>query len=498
MKTVLHRLDANRSSVPNTGNIPVTLYANEAVPVQRAALDELGGLLEVQETVERHYRANPDAFTSVPEVQRVAITPDFHKGSGIPIGTVLQTKGFVVPQAIGSDINCGMRLHTTGLTEEAVLSNLDALERKLRRVFFEAGRSIPMTRAQREALLTAGLEGLCDAVPRAQQTGLWAHWHRQDWVRDLARTEERGSLSAGLSAGFDDWLGQADAFTRDAQIGSIGGGNHFVEIQRVERILDRSVAHAWGLRVGMVTIMVHTGSLGLGSQSAGLIRQMLRGAHPENLPHPSNGIYLLPLRDDQRTHTFWNALGNAANFAFANRAMLALMAWQCLEETITETEFPLLYDAPHNLVWQSGETMLHRKGATPARGLEEMQDTAFAYTGEPVLVPGSMGASSYVMAGMGNPEALSSASHGAGRAVSRRQAARGHDAEFERFLQEFRIVTALNWRHARGDIKTRKLEELKQEAPHAYKNILPVVETLEGAGLARRVAELKPLLTVKG
>ena len=179
------------------------------------------------------------------------------------------------------------------------------------------------------------------------------------------------------------------------------------------------------------------------------------------------------------------------------------MAVSSLQHVLGEFEFPLLYDAPHNLVWpEEDRSFVHRKGATTARGLEAMQNTPFAFTGEPVLVPGSMGSSSFILAGQGLPDALSSASHGAGRALARGAATRGFDTEFKRFLEEFRVVTPLDLRRQdvkmRRDILDKKLEELKQEAPHAYKGIGPVVRTLEGAGMARAVAELKPLMTIKG
>jgi tRNA-splicing ligase RtcB (3'-phosphate/5'-hydroxy nucleic acid ligase) len=182
------------------------------------------------------------------------------------------------------------------------------------------------------------------------------------------------------------------------------------------------------------------------------------------------------------------------------------MAVSSLQHVLGEFEFPLLYDAPHNLVWpertSSGDSFVHRKGATTARGLQAMQNTPFAFTGEPVLVPGSMGSSSFILAGQGLPEALSSASHGAGRVLARGAAIHGFDAEFKRFLEDSRVVMPLDLRRQdvkmRRDILDKKLEELKQEAPHAYKGIGPVVRTLEGAGMARVVAELKPIMTIKG
>jgi tRNA-splicing ligase RtcB len=167
---------------------------------------------------------------------------------------------------------------------------------------------------------------------------------------------------------------------------------------------------------------------------------------------------------------------------------------------------PLLYDAPHNLVWREqldGETIyLHRKGATPARGYEQMAGTPFAYYGEPVLVPGSMGASSFILAGRGNPESLWSASHGAGRVLSRGAALKGNEEAFAEFLKRFRVVTPVDFRRVdlqmRRDILDKKLDDIKMEAPFAYKGIGPIVRTLTDAGIAQPVAELKPLMTIKG
>jgi tRNA-splicing ligase RtcB (3'-phosphate/5'-hydroxy nucleic acid ligase) len=502
------RLDAHRVRIENPYGIPVNLFAGEDVPVENKAITELLELLELSQTVERFAEADPEAFDIMPSLERVAVTPDFHKAQGIPVGTVLQTQGFVVPQAIGSDVNCGMRLHLTSLNVDAVTDQLDDLETAFRSLFFEAGRNIPMTRNQREGLFLNGLEGLLEATPRSLETGLWRLFQRADIAADLERIESRGSHMASQVFGLEDFLGRKDEFSRDSQIGSIGGGNHFVEIQRVEKILDRGIAHTWGIRPGMVTIMVHTGSVGIGHLSGSIYREVVRQVYPKSLKHPKNGIFVLPTGQKhlELQRLFWDALANAANFAFANRLFLGLMAVSSLQDVFGEFEFPLLYDAPHNLVWpqndSSTETFVHRKGATTARGLEAMQNTPFAFTGEPVLVPGSMGSSSFILAGQGLPDALSSASHGAGRALARGAATRGHDAEFKRFLEEFRVVTPLDLRRQdvkmRRDILNKKLEELKQEAPHAYKGIGPVVRTLEGAGMARAVVELSPLMTIKG
>jgi tRNA-splicing ligase RtcB len=502
----LTRLDANRVRVDNPQGVDALLFANEKVPVEPAAVTELLEMLQLQTTVEQFAAASPASFDEPPRIVRVAITPDFHKARGIPVGTVLATRGFVMPQAIGNDINCGMRLHLTSLRAETLAGKMDELETACRHIFFEGGRNIPMTRQQREALFKNGLTGLLEATPRTCSEGLWALFHELDVERDLARVERRGSLKAEEVFGLDDFTGPSSHPTRDSQIGSIGGGNHFVELQRVEKILDRRTAHAWGLRPGMVTVMVHSGSVSIGHLCGSYYRDAVRRIYPASRKHPANGLFPLPDGEWEPARLFWDALHNAANFAFANRLFLGLMALAALQRACGDVDFSLLYDAPHNFLWKESidgeEVVIHRKGACPARGLDAMDGTPFAYYGEPVLIPGSMGASSFVLAGQGNPASLSSASHGAGRTLSRGEALRGHDEEFRRFLERFRVVTPVDLRHQdvrqRREIFEKKLEEIKQEAPFAYKGIGPVVETLTDAGIARPVAELTPLMTVKG
>ncbi len=467
------------------------------MPIERKALDELLRLLEVQQTIELLKNAAPDLYPADARLEQVILTPDLHKAQGIPVGTVMQTHGFMIPQAMGNDINCGMRLHKTSLKSEAIKANLGKLEKRLRHLFFEGGRSIPMTGLQRQALLQHGLEGLVEAVPASQTDGLWRYWHGQ--TSSLEHTEQNGSIDASeIISGLEDWIGEPHSTSRDAQIGSLGGGNHFAEIGRVAKILDPVTAHAWVLHLDNVVVMIHSDSLGIGHLAAQHLRTATRAAYPKNIPHPENGIYPMPLHNQ----TWQTALANAANFAFANRVFLALMVQAALEETVQETSFELLYDAPHNLIWQDQQGALHRKGATPARGYTAMQDTPFAYHGQPVLIPGSMGASSFIMAGTGNPANLESASHGAGRIYSRGEAMRGSSDEFTAFLERYRVVTPLDWNDpkvkARPDIIKEHLTTLRQEAPFAYKGIGSIIETQVQAEMVRGVVELEPMLTVKG
>ncbi len=493
----LTRVSETALEVQNPFSVPTTIFANAAVPIERKAIDELLRLLEVQQTLEALQLANPEAFPSNARLERVILTPDLHKAQGIPVGTVMQTRGFLLPQAIGNDINCGMRLHQTGLRSEDVLNNLDRLEKRLRHLFFEGGRSIPMTGLQRQALLQDGLEGLQNAVPKFQNQGLWRAWH--ELGQDFDRVEQRGSLKTKhCMNGLEDWMGEPNTISRDAQIGSLGGGNHFAEVQRVHKILDPVTAHAWGLQTDQVVVMIHSGSLGLGHLAGQALKTATREAYPKGIPHPENGIYPMSLLEN----TWRTPLRNASNFAFANRVFLALMVFAALEETVGSTDYPLLYDAPHNLLWQEQDTALHRKGATPARGFEAMQHTPYAYYGEPVLIPGAMGASSFVLAGTGKPNNLESASHGAGRIQSRGEAMRGSEQEFKDFLARYRVVTPLDWHDpkvkARPDIVREHLAMLRQEAPFAYKGIGSIIETQTQAEMVRAVVELEPLLTVKG
>jgi tRNA-splicing ligase RtcB len=422
----LTRVDQTSLRVGNDYGPDATVFATKEVPIEASAISELRSFLEVGRTVEQLKKQVPGFFgDGEPKIHKVSVTPDFHKGSGVPIGTVIATSGFMIPQAIGNDVNCGMRLHLTGLSRQQVESNLDDLETKLRHLFFEGGRNIPMTRLQREALFRGGLMGLMEAVPKTQDVGLWGLFHELNLEEQLERIHSLGSLHSDRVLGLDDFLGPKKGLSRDAQIGSIGGGNHFVELQVVEKILDGAAAHAWGIKQGQVVIMVHTGSVMIGHLCGQYYREVVKKLFPAGVSRPENGVYLLPTegRFEAETAVFRDALHNAANFAFANRMFLAVIALKALHEVCGETESELLYDAPHNLVWEEeidGEKVfLHRKGATPARGVEALAGTPFAFYGEPVLVPGSMGASSFLLAGMGNKHSLSSKSWCGARALER-------------------------------------------------------------------------------
>ncbi|MGK5555417.1 RtcB family protein [Actinomadura kijaniata] len=493
----LERLDDHWLRLPNRWNVPVEICAGPDVPLEPAAVDEALSLLETADTLAR--LAEATGFDGPePRITRVVLTPDLHKGAGIPIGTVLETENALLPQAVGNDVNCGMRLEVTSLRADRVRSRLDRLERRLRHLFFEGGRRVALTPAQREALLRDGLPGLLltgDTPWRGLQPT------DADDAVDRAHLPWFPARTAGA---FADWIGSAGGASHDSIIGGIGGGNHFVELQYVSEVHDRAAAHAWGLTPGTVVLMAHSGSLSLGHQANGTALDLLRAGWPAGLPRPRNGI--LPFLPGERTEAarrrYLDAFANAANFALGNRFFLALTMRAGLAAEYGELTSRPLYDAPHNLFWPDGDRTVHRKGATPAGGHAETAGGPHALWGEPVVVPGSMGASSFVLRGHGNPRSLASACHGAGRRVPRGATARGGDAELDAFLREFRIVTPLDHRDPlvarRPDVMTAWRRDLKQEAPWAYKDIGPVVSSLAAGGVATPVAELRPLLTVKG
>lgn len=496
----LVRTDDSWLTLPNPHGVPVEICAGPDVPIETAAVDELLTVLETAATLRTLADATPGLDVE-PRIDRVVCTPDFHKGAGIPIGTVVRTAGALIPQAVGNDINCGMRVEATSLTVDQVRPHLDKLEQHLRHLFFEGGRRIGLTPAHREGLLRDGLPGLLDAGVPTGAEGAWAQVRAADL--DSADLHIAGHPAASAE-GFRDWItsgGSGGAGTSyDSIIGSVGGGNHFAELQYVSEVHDGAAAYAWGLVPGRVVLMVHTGSLSLGHQANSTGQDQARALWPKGVPAPRNRI--LPMLLDEagtaRRERYLTAFANAANFAIGNRFFLALMMRAGLAAIAGDVDARLVYESPHNLLWPAADgTVVHRKGATPAGGA----DTSTPW-GEPVIVPGSMGAPSHLLRGLGSTRALQSACHGAGRSVPRGSASRGGDAELDAFLEEFRVVTPLNHRDpavaGRRDIIDAWRRDLKQEAPWAYKEVGPVVRSLETAGVAMPVAELRPLLTVKG
>jgi tRNA-splicing ligase RtcB len=512
LDAVVQRFDGTRSKVLNRFDLSITLFARPDVRVEADGIEQLLEVASLAETLsllgewERGGRVAPFWGGAPGRIESIVLTPDFHRGSGIPVGTVIDARGFVVPGAVGNDVCCGMRLLSTDVTREELAPHMKALEKRLRAIFFQGKRDIPMSPRQREALLRDGLGGLHDARGDNAGVGIWRHYDRRQQEADLSRVHFGGALPARKTFAFDAWIQASGANDgRDIQIGSVGGGNHFVEIQSVDEILDGPSAYSFGLPKGAVTIMAHSGSVGLGHMVGGYFNERAHALYPRGVPHPKHGFYVLPSDGPHAPEAaaYLDAMRNAANFAFANRLFLGLMALRALSETLgREVSARLVYDAPHNLVWEEGDhRFLHRKGATPALGADGGRGP-FGYTGHPVIIPGSMGASSYVLAGEGNASALCSACHGAGRSLPRGRSGHVDDSVYARAMEQVRVVTPIDPEspavRTRRDILAKYHQRLKEEAPFAYKPITPVVQTVEEAGVARRVARLFPLVTVKG
>ena len=522
LDALVHRVDETRSTIPNPHGVPVTLYANRDVPIELDAVEQAKDFVALQGTIDDVWAAEQRGAVAPfwgerpGRLEQVVLTPDFHRGGGIPVGTVAAARGFVVPQAVGSDVCCGMRLLVTDITRAELAPHLDAIHRPLREVFFGGRRDIPMSPRQREALLRDGLWGLHATAADNADVGLWRHYDARAQEADLAHVHFQGVLPARDVFNFTDYItGSGATDGRDAQIGSIGGGNHFVELQAIDEIHDGATAHAWGVQADRIAIMAHTGSVGLGHPVGGFFLDRARDLHPRGLRRPDHGFYPLPTAGPHAALAarYLDAMRNAANFAFGNRLMLGLMAVRVLSEVLGRAiEARLIYDAPHNLIWpgpgaddaaNADAVWLHRKGACPADGGDPaLTASPFRFTGHPVIIPGSMGAASYLLAGAGNQAALCSACHGAGRSLSRGASRHIDEQRYAATFERLRVVTPIDPTspavRLRRDILAEYHDRLREEAPYAYKDITPVVQTVEDAGIARRVARTWPLLTIKG
>src|SRR4051794_5860368 len=225
----LVRTDDSWLTLPNAANVPVEICAGPDVPVESAAIDELLTVLETAHTLRALAKATPGLEVE-PRIDKVVCTPDFHKGAGIPIGTVLRTVGALIPQAVGNDINCGMRVEVTSLNVDQVRPHLDGLERRLRHLFFEGGRRIGLTAAHREGLLRDGLPGLLAAGVPTVADGAWRQVGPHDTAGLDGRLHAAGYPVASADA-FGDWITSGGGTSYDSIIGSVGGGNHFAELQ---------------------------------------------------------------------------------------------------------------------------------------------------------------------------------------------------------------------------------------------------------------------------
>ncbi len=467
--------------------IPQDTRGDMRVPVRLFATRELLAAAFDDKSIEQAI----NAATLPGLVGKVIVMPDVHQGYGFPIGGVAATRypdGVISPGAIGYDINCGVRLLGSAIEYEAIRSRLDDLATALNQHCPSGVGSEGMIR-----LNESELNQVCENGSR------WAQKKGYATEQDLRRTEENGCLAGADPA----HVSQRAKERGRTQVGTLGAGNHFIEVDVVDRIYAEDAAQVMGLHAGCLVVQIHCGSRGFGHQiCTDYVHDFQNAVKRYRIELPDRELVCAPLNSPEG-EAYLAAMRCAANFAFANRQILAHAARQAFEAVlagkIENWHLHQIYDITHNMGKIEthvidGEPMkvcVHRKGATRAFGPGAPELPAeYRSIGQPVLVPGSMGTASWVLAGTEESmqRSFGSSCHGAGRVMSRHQAKR-----------EVRGETLRSELEA-GGIKVRagSLPGLAEEAPQAYKNVDAVVETVAGAGIARLVARLKPVAVIKG
>lgn len=467
--------------------IPSSHRADMRVPVRIFATRELLEAIAGDKSLEQAV----NAATLPGLVGSVLVMPDMHQGYGFPIGGVAATRypdGVISPGAIGYDINCGVRLLGSQIELDAVGAELDDLAAAL-------NRHCPSGVGQRGhyRLTDKELENVMREGAR------WALKKGFASEEDLDRTEEFGRI-----AGADPDSVSTRARQRGKnQIGTLGAGNHFIEVEVVDQVYEEEAAQAMGLREGCLTLMIHCGSRGFGHQiCTDYVASFQSAVGRYNIELPDRELVCAPM-DSPEGKAYMGAMHAAANFAFANRQILSHHARQAFEETLAgrvkNWHLHQVYDIAHNMGkvethnvdGKAMKVCVHRKGATRAfgPGAPGLPD-AYTAIGQPVLVPGSMGTASWVLVGTEGSMARSfgSTCHGAGRTMSRSRA-----------KKEVRGSELIKELESRGiHVQAGSLPGLAEEAPQAYKDVDVVVETVARTGIARKVARLRPVAVVKG
>ena len=474
-RTSLFRLSAHAWQIPPTGEmrVPGVIYASESL------LDDMDA--KVYEQV-RNVAVLPGIVTASYAM------PDAHWGYGFPIGGVAafdpDRGGVISAGGVGFDISCGVRTLRTGLTG----AQLRPIKDRLANALFDhvpAGVGsrghLHLNHAEMNAMLSGGAS--------------WAVARGYGIAADLDRIEERGCMAGARSEAVSD---QAKTRQQD-EMGTLGSGNHYLEVQLVTEIGDPSDAAAFGIARDDILISLHCGSRGLGHQiGTEFLREMALSAAGYGIKLPDRELACAPI-DSPVGQRYLGAMRAAINCALANRQIITHLVRQAVATVIPRAELSLLYDVSHNtckveqhkVEGRSKQLYVHRKGATRAYGpghpaLPEVYRAA----GQPVLIGGTMGTASYILVGTEGSEALSfgSSCHGAGRSMSRHQALKQ--------WQGRELVDQLAYEGIL--IRSRSLRGVAEEAPGAYKDVRAVVEAADQAGLSRVVARLQPLICIKG
>jgi len=469
------RVDATTWRIEPFGamRVPAVIYADEAL---------------IRDMDDKVYDQAANVATLPGIVQASYVMPDAHWGYGFPIGGVAAFDpdhgGVVSAGGVGFDISCGVRTMLTGLK----VGDIRPLQRPLAESLFRqipAGvgstGTITLDAAEMDAMLAGG-----------------AHWAvERGWgeMRDLARIEEHGCMAGARP----DWVSAHAKERQRREMGTLGSGNHYLEVQGVAEIFDIAAAQAFGLSLDDVVVTIHCGSRGLGHQiGTEFLKEMVLAARSSGIELVDRELACAPINSEVGVR-YLGAMRAAINCALANREILGHYTRQVFAHFFPHCDLPLLFDVSHNtckvethaIAGKPRQLFVHRKGATRAFGpVHESLPDALRRVGQPVLIGGSMGTGSYILVGEATAEtkAFASACHGAGRAMSRHAALKHWSGR--KIIDELAEEGIL--------IRSPSLRGVAEEAPGAYKDVSAVVRAAEQAGLARRVARLRPLICIKG
>lgn len=467
--------------------IPQSFRSDMRVPVRLFATRRI--LEEVMRDKSLEQAVNAATLPGL--VGHVLVMPDMHQGYGFPIGGVAATRypsGVISPGGIGYDINCGVRLLASHVLYDDAAPHLDSLASALNR-HCPSGVGGKGT----ISLSESELEAVC------RQGAGWALKKGFAAEADLRRTEESGCVDGADP----DKISPRARQRGRPQLGSLGAGNHFIEIDLIEQIFDTEAAAVMGMETGCLAVQIHCGSRGFGHQiCTDYVEEFQAAVRRYNIHLVDRELVCAPLNSPEGQN-YLAAMRCAANYAFANRQLLAHSARLAFEEVLagklSNWHLHQIYDICHNMGkiethWIASEKLkvcVHRKGATRAFGPGSPElPGEYQAIGQPVLVPGSMGTASWVLVGTEDSMArsLGSTCHGAGRVMSRHAAKRAVRGEKLRDQLEADGIR----------IRAGSLAGLAEEAPQAYKDVDQVVQTVTGAGIARKVARLRPLVVIKG
>jgi tRNA-splicing ligase RtcB len=469
------RLDPTTWQIDPTGamRVPGIIYADEGL---------------IRDMDEKVYEQTANVAKLPGIIKAVYVMPDAHWGYGFPIGGVAafdaDEGGVISAGGVGFDVSCGVRTMLTGLSA----SDIMPVQKELADSLYQ---QVPVGLGSKGTIVLDPLE--TDAMLKGG--ACWAIKHGWGETRDLDRIEEHGQMAGAEPSYVSDRAKERQR----REMGTLGSGNHYLEVQAVSEIFDKNAADAYGLKQDDVVVTIHCGSRGLGHQiGTEFLREMLSVAAAAGIMLPDRELACAPIKSEVGQR-YLGAMRAAVNCALANREIIGHYARRVFGHFFPEAELTLLFDVSHNTCkveahkvdGASKPLFVHRKGATRAFGPNhpDLPET-LRKVGQPVLIGGSMGTGSYVLAGAATSKerSFASACHGAGRAMSRHAALRAWSGR--QIIKDLADQGIL--------IRSPSVRGIAEEAPGAYKDVGAIVLAAEAAGLARRVARLRPLICIKG